>query len=306
MYTAFVQVAILAVLVAIGFACDRKKLFTEKASRLSNDLLFYIVTPAIICKAFLSVEKSPETLKRLGIAFACGILINILGIAIATPIFHKLGKENSAIFKFASIYGNVGYMALPLADAILGEEGVFFCSAIVVAFNIFCFTHGVFIMSAGNEKKKFDYKKILVNPGTISIIIGLPLFLFNIKLPAIIGTPIQHLANLNTPLAMLMFGTYLSNSDLKTMFKEKCAYISAGLKLILIPIAVILTARLMGVKDNSLVALAISASAPTANATIMFAAKYNKDTGVASKTASLTSIFSIITIPAIIAFAKLL
>ena len=35
------QVAILYILVAVGFIADRTKLFTEKAARLCTDLMFY-------------------------------------------------------------------------------------------------------------------------------------------------------------------------------------------------------------------------------------------------------------------------
>ena len=40
--TAAKQVFILYVLVLLGFICDRTKIYTEKAARLTNDLLFYI------------------------------------------------------------------------------------------------------------------------------------------------------------------------------------------------------------------------------------------------------------------------
>ena len=38
--TAAMQVAILYVLVAVGFICDKNGLYTEKAARLKNDLMF--------------------------------------------------------------------------------------------------------------------------------------------------------------------------------------------------------------------------------------------------------------------------
>lgn len=59
----------------------------------------------------------------------------------------------SCIYKYAAIYGNVGYMALPLAEAELGAEGVFFCSGVLIPFNIFAFTHGIYLMSGESAKK---------------------------------------------------------------------------------------------------------------------------------------------------------
>ena len=52
------QVAILYILVAVGFIADRTKLFTEKAARLCTDLMFYIITPAKIVQSFISMEFS--------------------------------------------------------------------------------------------------------------------------------------------------------------------------------------------------------------------------------------------------------
>lgn len=58
------QVAILYILVAVGFIADRTKLFTEKAARLCTDLMFYIITPAKIVQSFISMEFSRESATR--------------------------------------------------------------------------------------------------------------------------------------------------------------------------------------------------------------------------------------------------
>lgn len=44
---------------------------------------------------------------------------------------------------------------------------------------------------------------------------------FNIRLPSLISVPVNYVAGLNTPLAMIMFGTYLSKTNLKTMFLKR-------------------------------------------------------------------------------------
>ncbi|MFR0973584.1 MAG: AEC family transporter [Acutalibacteraceae bacterium] len=67
--TAAKQVFILYILVLLGFICDRTKIYTEKAARLTNDLLFYIVTPAIIIQSFSSVEMSGENVRGMLMSF---------------------------------------------------------------------------------------------------------------------------------------------------------------------------------------------------------------------------------------------
>ena len=58
--TAAMQVAILYVLAAVGFACDKAGIYTEKAAKLTTDLLFYIVTPAVVVQAFAAMERTVD------------------------------------------------------------------------------------------------------------------------------------------------------------------------------------------------------------------------------------------------------
>ena len=199
----------------------------------------------------------------------------------------------------------MGYMALPLCGAMLGDEGVFYCSAGVVAFNIFSFTHGIWVMTKSKGNSSFDFKKLLFNPGVISVLIGMPLFVFDIDLPGVFQTAVGHVSALNTPLAMIFFGTYIANTNLKKMFTLKENYLVAFLKLLVLPAIMLGIYKLVGISGNLLLACMISASVPSANNTVMFSAKYGKDTGVASQIVAFNSGLSVVTIPLMYALAKL-
>ena len=302
MKSAAVQVAILYLIVLVGFICDKVKLFTEATAKATINLLLYIITPCIIIDSFLKMEYSPARAKKLFLALGLMFLLHIVAIVLNLPFFRKKGGPYNPIYKYASIYGNVGFMALPLAKAVLGAKGVFYCSSGLIAFNIITFTHGVRVM-AGSDYK-FDWKKLIVNPGVLGVAIGLPLFLLDVQVPTVIAQPISLIAGLNTAVAMLIFGTYLANTDLKTMFLAKGIYLVALFKLIVLPVSCILLFKLMGIQGALLVACAISASVPSGNNTFMFSSKYGLDVGMASKTVALVSVFSIFTMPVIIAFAQ--
>lgn len=293
------QVAILYVLVAVGFAADKLGIYTRKAALLCTDLLFYVVTPCKIIQSFLSMEYSAGTARNLFIAAGCGFLMHTLGVVISTCVFRKSPPQRASIFKYASVYGNCGYMALPLANAILGAQGVFYCSAVIMTFQIFAFSHGVWLMRRGEDGKseKPNITKLLLNPGIISVLVGLPLFLLSVQLPQIIAEPVNYIASLNTPLAMLIFGTYMANTKLGDMFREWRIACVALIKLVVMPLLMLAIMRLFGINGALMTALTVSASAPPANNTVMFAAKYGKDTGLASQTVSAVSVLSIFTMP---------
>ncbi len=296
------QVGILYILALIGVLADKTKIFTENTAKKCTDLLFYIITPGVIINSFFTTEFSKESATNLFISVGCGFLLHFVGIVITLPFFRKGKLEENVIYKYGSIYGNVGYLTLPLTNAVLGSEGVFYCAGVVMAFNVMCFTHGIILMNT--ENKKFELKKLLLNPGVIGVVIGLPFYIFNIELPEIITAPIAYIDATQTPVAMLIFGTYLANSDLKSILKNKKIFITALIKLVLLPAVMFLIYKFFGLTGTLLCALMISSCAPSANNTVMFSAKYNKDTGLASQTVSVVSFLSVITMPLIIAFVS--
>ena len=293
------QVAVLYIMILVGVVCDKLGVFTEKTGKACTNLLFYIITPAVIIESFLSQEFTKESAVKLLISVGCGMLMHVVAIAINTPLFSRGDHDRNCVYKYGAIYGNVGYMTLPLTAAVLGDEGVFYCSAVVMAFNVFSFTHGVFMMD--NDLKKFDPKLLILNPGIISVLIGLPFYLLSVQLPEIIHKPITFISSTQTPVAMLVFGTFLSNTKLGDIFKNGKIFLVALSKLVVLPAIMVLLYRLMGLSGTLLTALTISACAPSANNTVMFSAKYSKDTGLAAQVVATVSFISIITIPIIIA-----
>lgn len=296
------QVGILYIIALVGVLADKAKIFTESTAKKCTDLLFYIITPGVIINSFFTTEFSKESATNLLISVGCGFLLHFVGIVLTLPFFRKGSPEENVIYKYGSIYGNVGYLTLPLTNAVLGSEGVFYCAGVVMAFNVMCFTHGIILMDT--ESKKFELKKLFLNPGVIGVVIGLPFYLFNIELPEIITAPVAYIDATQTPVAMLIFGTYLANSDLKSIFKKKKIFVTALIKLVLLPAVMFVVYKLFGLTGTLICALMISSCAPSANNTVMFSAKYNKDTGLASQTVSVVSFLSIITMPLIIAFVS--
>ncbi len=303
MQSATTQVVILYLLVLVGFVLDKAKLFSASTAGHLIDMLLYVVTPCVLVDSFLKMEPTPAHIKSFFLAFGLMTLTHLIAIGLSLPFFRRQDSLNP-IFKYASIYGNVGFMALPLAQAIVGPEAVFYCASGYIVFNVITFFHGIKLMAG--KHYHMDWRKLVFNPGVISVLIGLPLFLFNVNLPTVLAKPLEYLGNLNAPLGMLIFGTYLARTDLKTIFREKRIYLVALLKLVVLPGVCICLYRLIGVRGTLLIACCITACVPSGNNTFMFASKFHKDVGVGSKTVALVSAFSMVTMPLMIAAAQAL
>ena len=301
--TAATNVGVLYIIVAVGYICDKAGIYTEETARKTVNFLLYFVASCTLINSFIKIEATPDTIVKFFTAFGVAVATHIIAILINMLTFRNKADEKNAVYKFASIYGNVAFMALPLAQAVLGDEGVLYCAGGAVVFNLFTFTHGVKLM--GKEGTKLSAKKLLINPGVMAVVIGLPIFLSGLELPYIVTRPVEMLADLNTPVAMLVFGTYLSRTDLKTMLLDNKIYGVALMKLIVLPLICMGVYYAFGLSGTLLTAVIITASVPSANNTFMFASVYGRDTATASKTVALVSFLSILTMPVIIAITQM-
>ncbi len=303
--TVFWQVVALFLLMAFGFAGERAKIINENGSKVLSNISLVFVTPCLIINSF-NIEYNPEKLTGLLICLAASVAIHALSI-IGVELWAK-GKRNAAeklrIIKFAIVFSNAGYMGIPLQEAVLGADGVFYGSVYVAVFNVTLWTYGV-VLSTGNIKE-ISGKKLALNPGLIGVTIGILLFLLPIELPKILSQTISSMAALNTPLAMIIIGFYLAQSNLLRALRDKSVYIVAIFKLIAIPLVTLGVMYLCGVRGAPLVAMVTTASAPTAAATSMFATKFDNDVILSVNLVTVTTVLSIITMPVLVALAQYL
>ena len=297
------QVCVLFILILLGVLLAKVKMLGENAIKQMTDFVLTIVSPCVIIKSFVR-EFDPTLTKKLLVSFLISILIHIGYIIICHLFIHDNDKAKEKVMRFAAIFSNCGFMSIPLLEAILGDNGVFYGTSYLAIFYVIVWSYGVFLMS-GN-RKDLSLKKIAINPGIIGIVIGLSIFFLNIPIhkAPIISEPIMYLAGLNTPLPMIIIGYHLANSKLLSAIKSFKSIFSMGLKLIIFPLLTLFGMYLCGIRGEVLVAITISASAPTAAITTMFSSKYGADTTLSVSMVSLSTIISILTMPLIITLAQ--
>lgn len=300
------QVSIIVLLMAVGFFCHKIGMLTQQGTKQLTNLILHVVTPALILSCY-QTEFSAEKAWNLLFAFILALVSIGLGVLVSNLLRILLKDKNSQIIgRLCVAYSNCGFMALPLVESITGSEGLFYGSAFVVAFNIIVWTHGVSLCSQQEERKLSTTLRKLLSPSLISILIGMPLFFLQIRLPGPFHTTVEYIASLNTPLAMLTAGAIIAQSNWKETFLQKKGYGIAALRLILIPVLMILLLRFIPVNNTLKIANLIATACPTATICVFFAGQYGRDEQLASQTFTLTNLFCIITIPAMVTLATFL
>lgn len=227
------QVIVMLLLMSVGGLCFKLKLVSAEANKNITNIVLYIVSPMVILNSFLSPFKKDKAL-LLGYAFLLAIISHVIAIAVSY-IFLRKKSERLPIERFAVIYSNCGFMAFPLIEALFGAEGIFFASAYITVFNLLSWTHGFLMISGKTDKKSIA--KAFYSPVVISVAVGLIIYFIGIPVPNVLKETVRQLSLLNTPLAMLVTGINLAQSDIIAAFKKLRSYYIVLLKSLVIPLA---------------------------------------------------------------------
>lgn len=298
------QVLIMFLLIAVGFFAFKIKMIDRIGIRQITDLLLYIITPAIIFSAFTQ-ERTEALLINLFIAFGLAVVSYLVGFLVAYTFIRKKNNPHATIERFGIIYPNNGFMGIPLVASVLGSEGIFYATAFICIGNIFTWTHGISIMSRkraeeGNtEKMKLPVKQLLLSPPLLSFFVGLVVFLLAIPIPNVIGQTIDYISSLNTPIAMIVVGATLAQTNVLSAFCSLRVYKIVALANFAVPLLVIAISIFIPVSSNILMNNIIISACPSAANTIIFAEKYQNDVEYATKMFTLSNLLTVITLPMI-------
>lgn len=150
----------------------------------------------------------------------------------------------------------------------------------------------------GEEKKKINIGKILLNtiknPLIIAVLLGLPFMFFGIKLPTVINTSVNYLANSATALALISLGASFSFSTLKGNIT--LATVTSLVKTVIHPIIGVSAAYLLGFRGNELLITFIVFGTPSAVSSYIMAKNMKSDYELAGQILLLSTLFCIFTI----------
>ncbi|MBQ1928668.1 MAG: AEC family transporter [Clostridia bacterium] len=297
------QVVILFVLIFVGYLAGKFKLLKREGVNQMIDLLLYIVTPAVIVNAFATVDYNKDTIGDFLFATLCAVLTHAVGIVFALLFCKVKNIDKQSVYRNCIIFSNGGFMAIPLVFALAGEYGVFLVSPYIITINVLSWIYGVRLFPKGKSAGKI---KAVLNPGTVGVLLGLPLFLFVDNLPITVSQPIEYLASLNTPIAMLVTGYFLIGSDVIGGLKDIKLWSVSTLRLVVIPLIMLLIFKVVfSLSGELLIAVAVPACAPCAVSNMMLSAKFGGDTSLASRLISFTTILSMLTMPILLALTQI-
>lgn len=310
-FTAFLNtIATLFVLLGVGYAAGKLKIIDSVASKKLSNVIIQIAQPALIISSLVKMEYSAENLS-LGLkSFIFGITVHLfMGVVAYIACVRIKDLDERKILEFSMVFGNTGFIGIPILESLMGAKGAFMASFIVASFNILMWTLGIAILGRKRDDIKLTLKKALVNKGTIPSVIGFAIFMLpalipGFRLPTFALSSLSYVSSLCTPVSMLIIGALLAGRSAKQIFGSAKVYYSCIVKLVVMPMLVCIIMKLLGFNDTwVLFATAITAM-PSATSVSMLAELYDISPGFSAQGVGTSSLLSIATMPCVIWIAQ--
>ncbi len=301
------KIILLGTLMLIGFVAEKTG-FVKGLKSASASLLTRITLPLLVITTLSGQAKSAQTQNTaiavfiLGVIFV-GILL-LLGRISAFPF--GFSKSRKDVHVCLTAFGNTIFLGYPILGALWGEQAVFYAAFLSIANDLTAWTVGMLILSRSKGGTP-DFKKLL-NPTTLSYLIGALMFIFSLRLPPFLHEAASTVGSTTTVLSMLFLGATVADTNLKEFFSGLSSVSIVIIKMILVPILAfyvigwLIPALDLPVDTLLTYVVALELAMPCQSVFAVLAQECGSDTKYAATAICLTTAASLITLPIVYSF----
>lgn len=295
------QIAIMFLLMAVGLLIHKLKMMTQETSKQLVNILFMVISPCVIIHSFQE-PFSAQRLHTLVLAFLLSMLFFLISSLIAHAAYLKVKDPTvRTITEFGSVYPNMGFLGIPLTQAVLGSAGVFYAAPMLAASNVFTWSVGINLYRNHNRNIKRKpsqvIAKILLNSNIVAIAVGMIIFAFSIRLPGPVTSTITYISDANTPLAMFVVGDSLAQFHFNRDAFNPSVFAALAMRNFLLPLTGAILFPLLGLHGTAFMACVLLSACPSASMCVLFAVQEDMNPTCGISLMTISTIISIFTIP---------
>lgn len=282
-------------MMALGYAIKRLGILDDHTLNGMNNICFKIFFPIMLFNSIYKTDLAEALdFKLIGFGVLVVVVIFLL-LCLAVPCIEKDSKKRGVLIQ-GIFRSNFVIFGLPIATALCGAENLGATSLLIaVIVPLYNALSIVALEIHRNSKIRVlsVVKGILTNPLVLGGIAGVLALLIHLSLPTSLGTAVNDIAKITTPLALILLGASFRFSDIKENRKQITIGVMA--KLVIMPLIFIPICILVGFRGVQLIPLMVMLGAPPAVSTFTMAGQMDADQTLAGQLVVFGSIGSILT-----------
>jgi predicted permease len=290
--------AALAAVIAVGWVVGRTGILGPEAPGILSRLSFYVASPALL---FLTLGRADAA------AVVSVALVASAGSAVVAAVLYtglawwrwRLPAAQLTTGALASSYVNAGNLGIPVAVYVLGDASYV---APVLLFQVLVMAPvglGVLAGSRTTGGVGKSWRTLLLEPLRTPVVIGCALGLLlaasGVQLPPLVVEPVELVAALAVPAALLAYGMSLHGAPRPgTGPLAGQVWLAVVLKNVAMPLLAYALGRWGAHLDGvALLAVTVTSALPTAQMVYVYAATYDRGTVLARDAILLSTVLSV-------------
>ena len=281
----FAQMIVIVILVCVGIGLYKRKYIDETMSEKLSAIVVDVCNP-VLCLSCGLEAKGAAGHKEIAFAFMAAFLVYafLLVSGFFVPKICGISRENQKYYNMMMVYGNIGFIGIPVAKAVLPPESMLYVIILNIVYSVIFYTHGIWLMGA---KKEAHFK---LQPGLVCSVLTIIIFWFELSFPDIVTQSITYIGNATTFLSMTLLGCSFAAVSAKVFKGNWKTYLFIILKMLAIPVVLGYLLSILKVNEHMVQAFVLLVAMPAGNMPLMLAKQVGEDTEVLTQGILLTTI----------------
>lgn len=280
----------------IGYIAARKRITTREFLDRLASLIMKLLLPIMIFANMMNGTSRSQLAADLPAFFmALGIYGSLIVIFAVIAKILRLPKDRAQIFQAVFVFGNVGFIGLPLMLSVSPVHGGIYSALLSIVDQSLFWTYGLYLTTPTGKSAHFDWKNF-INPAVCGIVLAIALLLLDVHLPEILENGLLKIGSAATPMSLIYMGGLLCFCNWTPVLRQKELYIGIAVKMLIFPIVYFMVVSHLVSNTDMTHTLSIVAGLPTMVAVAMFAQSTRKEGDYALGTVLATTVASLVTL----------
>ncbi len=298
------QIGIFIIYAVIGIIAVKTKVLDQKGLDVLSRFITKIALPLLIFMNTINGATRQQFIAALPVLLvtaAMYFLLYFLCIGLA-KIFRLKGNRRN-VYRACSMFGNIGFMGIPIIGALFPEHGLLYIALFTVIDQLLLWTVGVNLTSLVEQESRLSAAeriKKMINPAAAGIVLAVIGIFLNIRLPGILDTALTKTGASATPLAMVYLGGVFSCMDIRKYLKKKEFYGTVLVKMCVFPVLFYMVLhQIPWITTEIAVTAGVLSAMPGMSSVAMLAQSQGSDGEYSAGMIFVTTLCSIVTLPLI-------
>jgi predicted permease len=301
-------------LIAIGFIAARAGWIRAEASRDLSNLVFMVLTPALLFRTMSTVHVEQLNFKPVAVYFVAALLLY------GSLLAWQGVSQRAAVLALAATFSNTVMIGIPLIGLAYGQAGLVTLFTLISVHSLVLLTVATValeLITAHDERQQGQsgqrsmvltvlaaVKNGVIHPVPLPIIIGLLFAQTGLVLPEVVDRPFQLLGNAFGPVALVLVGVTLTQVEVGPHLRGALGI--TLMKNLCLPALMAGLGWAWGMSGMPYAVMVVAASLPMGANVFLFAQRYEVAQELVTAGMTVSTVLGLATISAVMFLLQLL